>query len=31
MTRSLKKGPFIDYHLQSKVDDAVENNDKKTN
>ena len=29
MTRSLKKGPFIDYHLQSKVDNAVENNDKK--
>ena len=29
MTRSLKKGPFIDYNLQSKVDDAVENNDKK--
>ena len=29
MTRSLKKGPFIDYHLQSKVDYAVENNDKK--
>ena len=29
MTRSLKKGPFIDYHLQAKVDSAVENNDKK--
>jgi len=29
MTRSLKKGPFIDYHLQAKVDKAVENNDKK--
>ena len=29
MTRSLKNGPFIDYHLQSKVDNAVENNDKK--
>ena len=29
MTRSLKKGPFIDYNLQSKVDNAVENNDKK--
>ena len=29
MTRSLKKGPFIDYHLQSKIDNALENNDKK--
>ena len=29
MTRSLKKGPLIDYHLQAKVDKAVENNDKK--
>ena len=29
MARSLKKGPFIDYHLQAKVDKAVENNDKK--
>lgn len=29
MARSLKKGPFIDYHLQTKVDKAVENNDKK--
>ena len=29
MTRSLKKGPFIDYHLQAKIDKAVENNDKK--
>ena len=24
MTRSLKKGPFIDYHLQAKIDKAVE-------
>ena len=29
MTRSLKKGPFLDYHLQATVDKAVENNDKK--
>ena len=29
MARSLKKGPFIDYHLQAKIDKAVENNDKK--
>ena len=29
MTRSLKKGPFIDYHLLAKVDRAIETNDKK--
>ena len=29
MARSLKKGPFIDYHLQSKINKAVETNDKK--
>ena len=29
MARSLKKGPFIDYHLQSKIDKAVGGNDKK--
>mgnify|MGYP001180256269 FL=1 len=29
MTRSLKKGPFIDYHLQSKVEKAIETNDKR--
>jgi len=29
MPRSLKKGPFIDLHLQKKVDVAVRNNDKK--
>ena len=29
MTRSIKKGPFIDYHLQANVEKAVENNDKK--
>ena len=29
MTRSLRKGPFIDYHLQSKVDKAMQANDKR--
>ena len=29
MPRSLKKGPFIDAHLQKKVDLAVDNNDRK--
>ena len=29
MARSLKKGPFIDHHLQAKVDRAVSENDKK--
>ena len=29
MPRSLKKGPFIDLHLQKKVDKAVTENDKK--
>ncbi len=29
MARSLKKGYFIDHHLQKKVDDAVETNNKK--
>ncbi|MBV8125508.1 MAG: 30S ribosomal protein S19, partial [Paucibacter sp.] len=29
MTRSLKKGPFIDAHLLAKVDKAVANKDKK--
>jgi|TARA_Y100000815_G_scaffold33021_1_gene27565 small subunit ribosomal protein S19 len=27
--RSLKKGPFIDFHLMKKVQDAVEKNDKR--
>jgi small subunit ribosomal protein S19 len=27
--RSLKKGPFIDHHLMSKVNQAVENHDRK--
>ena len=30
MARSLKKGPFIDHHLQAKVDKALKDNDKKT-
>ena len=29
MPRSLRKGPFIDLHLQKKVDKAVAVNDKK--
>ena len=29
MPRSLKKGPFIDHHLMNKVNQAVENNDRK--
>lgn len=29
MSRSLKKGPFIDEKLQKKVDKAVKSNDKK--
>ena len=29
MTRSLKKGPFIDYHLQSKIDKSMQANDKR--
>ena len=29
MTRSLKKGPFVDHHLVAKVDKAVANKDKK--
>jgi small subunit ribosomal protein S19 len=27
--RSIKKGPFIDHHLQKKVDDAVKLNNRK--
>jgi small subunit ribosomal protein S19 len=27
--RSLKKGPFIDHHLMNKVNQAVENHDRK--
>ncbi len=29
MPRSLKKGPFIDFHLMKKVQGAVEKNDKR--
>lgn len=29
MARSLKKGPFIDEHLLTKVDNAVTNNNKR--
>ena len=29
MTRSLKKGPFVDHHLQAKVEKARAVNDKK--
>ncbi len=29
MTRSLKKGPYVDHHLQAKIDKAVANKDKK--
>lgn len=29
MARSIKKGPFIDTHLQKKIDNAIEKNDKK--
>jgi hypothetical protein len=31
MTRSLKKGPFVDHHLMVKAEKAVSTNDKKTN
>lgn len=29
MARSLKKGPFVDHHLQQKVEAAMENNNKR--
>ena len=29
MPRSIKKGPFIDHHLQSKVDAAITTNSKR--
>lgn len=29
MARSIRKGPFIDHHLMSKVEDAVETKSKK--
>ena len=29
MARSIKKGPFVDNHLQKKIDTAIEKSDKK--
>lgn len=29
MSRSIKKGPFVDKHLSDKIDDAVKNKSKK--
>ena len=29
MSRSIKKGPFVDRHLAEKIDDAVKNKSKK--
>lgn len=29
MARSIKKGPFVDIHVQKKIDNALEKNDKK--
>ena len=29
MARSIKKGPFVDHHLQAKIEKAKETNDKK--
>jgi len=29
MSRSIKKGPFVDKHLADKIDDAVKNKSKK--
>jgi small subunit ribosomal protein S19 len=29
VARSIKKGPFVDLHLQKKVDHAIEKSDKK--
>jgi small subunit ribosomal protein S19 len=29
MSRSIKKGPFVDKHLLNKIDEAVKNNSKK--
>lgn len=29
MARSLKKGPFVDHHLLSKIKTAIDKNDKK--
>ena len=29
MSRSLNKGPFVDYHLQTKIEKSLKDNDKK--
>lgn len=29
MARSIKKGPFVDLHIQKKIDNAIAKNDKK--
>lgn len=29
MPRSVRKGPFVDHHLQKKVDEKKQNNDKR--
>ncbi len=29
MPRSVKKGPFVDHHLATKVENAIRNNDKR--
>jgi small subunit ribosomal protein S19 len=29
MPRSIKKGPFVDHHLAKKIQNAVENNEKR--
>ncbi len=29
MSRSLNKGPFVDYHLQDKIEKSLKDNDKK--
>ena len=29
MVRSLKKGPFVDHHLETKVEKAIETNSKR--
>lgn len=29
MSRSIRKGPFVDYHLMKKVDDAVASNNRR--
>ena len=29
MARSIKKGPYVEYHLQNKIDTAIKKNEKK--